>query len=48
VLGIIGFVFLLFCVAYLAILGWAVSEGGPHAFKGDVRVGLIVWLIALH
>jgi len=47
VLGIIGFVFLLFCVAYLAILGWAVSEGGPHAFKGDVRVGLIVWLIAL-
>jgi len=47
VLGIIGFVFLLFCVAYLAILGWAVSEGGPHAFKGDVRVGLIFWLIAL-
>ena len=46
-LGIIGFVFLLFCVAYLAILGWAVSEGGPHAFKGDVRIGLIFWLIAL-
>ena len=47
-LGMIGFVFLLFCVAYFAIIGWAVSEGGPHAFKGDVRVGLIVWLIALH
>ena len=46
-LGMIGFVFLLFCVAYFAIIGWAVSEGGPHAFKGDVRVGLIFWLIAL-
>ena len=46
VLGIVGFAFLLFCGAYAAILGWAISEGGPHAFKGDVRIGLIFGLIA--
>ena len=46
VLGIVGFGFLLLCGAYAAILGWAVSEGGPHAFKGDVRIGLIFGLIA--
>ena len=46
VLGIVGFAFLLLCGAYAAILGWAISEGGPHAFKGDVRIGLIFGLIA--
>jgi len=46
VLGIVSFAFLLFCGAYAAILGWAISEGGPHAFKGDVRLGLIFGLIA--
>jgi hypothetical protein len=47
VLGIVGFAFLLLCGAYVAIVGWAFSEGGPHAFKGDVRIGLIFGLIAL-
>ena len=47
VLGIIGSAFLLFCSAWVAIGGWAFSIGGPHAFKGDVRIGLIFWLIAL-
>ena len=47
VLGIVGFAFLLLCGAYVAIVGWAFSVGGPHAFKGDVRIGLIFWLIAL-
>jgi hypothetical protein len=46
VLGIVGFAFLLFCGGYAAILGLAVSEGGPHVFKGDVRIGLIFGLIA--
>ena len=46
VLGIVGFAFLLLCGGYAAILGWAISEGGPHAFKGDVRIGLIFGLIA--
>lgn len=47
VFGIIGFVSLLFCGVCLAIMGLAVSEGGPHAFKGDVRIGLIFGLVAL-
>jgi len=47
VLGIAGFAFLLLCGAYVAIGGWAFSVGGPHAFKGDVRIGLIFALIAL-
>ena len=47
VLGIIGSAFLLFCGGWVAIGGWAFSIGGPHAFKGDVRIGLIFWLIAL-
>jgi uncharacterized membrane protein len=47
VLGIVGFVSLLLCGAYVTIVGWAFTIGGPHAFKGDVRVGLIFWLIAL-
>jgi len=47
VLGIIGSAFLLFCGAWVAIGGWAFSIGGPHAFKGDVRIGLIFGLISL-
>ena len=47
VLGIIGFVFLLFCSASVAILGFAFSIDAPHAWKGDVRNGLIFGLIAL-
>jgi hypothetical protein len=47
VLGIAGFAFLLLCGIYISIVGWAFSEGAPHAFKGDIRVGLILWLIAL-
>jgi hypothetical protein len=47
VLGIIGFVFLLLCGTYVAIVGWAISIGGPHAFKRDVRFGMIFGLIAL-
>ena len=46
VLGIIGFLFLLVCGLWVAIVGWAVSIGAPHAFKGDVRIGSIVGLIA--
>jgi hypothetical protein len=47
VLGIISSAFLLFCGAWIAILGFAFSIDAPHAFKGDVRVGLIFWLIAI-
>ena len=47
VLGIVGFAFLLFCSTWVAILGFAFSIGGPHAFKGDVRIGMIFGLIAL-
>jgi len=47
VLGIIGFVFLLICAAWVAILGFAFSIDAPHAWKGDARDGLIFGLIAL-
>jgi len=47
VLGIIGFVFLLACGAWAAILGFAFSIDAPHAWKGDARDGLIFGLIAL-
>ena len=47
VLGIIGFAFLLFCGACAAIFAFALSIDAPHAWKGDVRVGLIYGLIAL-
>ena len=46
VLGIIGFVLLLLCSGYVAILGFAISAGAPHAFRGDARLGLIFELIA--
>ena len=41
-----GFALLLLCSGYVAILGFAISEGAPHAFKGDARLGLIFGLIA--
>jgi hypothetical protein len=47
VLGIIVFVFLLVCGAWVAILGFAFSIDAPHAWKGDARNGLIFGLIAL-
>jgi hypothetical protein len=47
VLGIIGFVFLLACGAWAAILGFAFSIDAPHAWRGDARGGLIFGLIAL-
>ncbi|PYU60844.1 MAG: hypothetical protein DMG55_09625 [Acidobacteria bacterium] len=46
-LGIIGFIFLLLSCAWAAIAGLAFAEGAPHAFKGDIRIGLVFWLIAL-
>jgi hypothetical protein len=47
VLGIIVFVLLLVCGAWVAILGFAFSIDAPHAWKGDARVGLMFGLIAL-
>jgi hypothetical protein len=47
VLGIIGSTFLLFCGAWVAIFAFALSIDAPHAWKGDIRVGLIYALIAL-
>ena len=47
VLGIIGFLFLVFCGAWVAILAFALSLDAPHAWKGDIRIGLIYGLIAL-
>lgn len=39
--------FLLLCAGLVAILGFALTEGGPHAFPGDVRIGMLGWLMAL-
>jgi hypothetical protein len=47
VLGILGSVFLLVCAIWIAILGFAFSIDAPHAWKGDVRNGLIFGLVAL-
>ena len=47
VLGIIGFALLLFFSACAAVMGFAVSTDAPHAWKGDVRYGLILGLIAV-
>jgi uncharacterized membrane protein YedE/YeeE len=47
VLGIIGSAFLLFCGAWLALFAFALSIDAPHAWKGDIRSGLIYGLIAL-
>ena len=47
VLGIIGSAFLLFCGAWVALFAFAISIDAPHAWKGDIRFGLIYGLIAL-
>jgi len=47
VLGIISFAFLLLGGACIAIFGFALSIDAPHAWKGDIRDGLIFGLIAL-
>ena len=47
VLGIIGSAFLLFCGGWVAIFAFALSIDAPHAWKGDIRSGLIYGLIAL-
>ena len=39
--------FLLLCAGGVTILGFGVAEGGPHAFPGDVRAGMVCWLTAL-
>src|SRR6267378_2863239 len=39
--------FLLFCAGVVAIFGFAAAEGAPHAFAGDVRIGIVCWLMAL-
>jgi hypothetical protein len=31
----------------VAFLGFGAAEGGPHAFAGDVRIGIVCWLMAL-
>ena len=47
VLGIIGFVALVVCGAWVAILGFAFSIDAPHAWKGDAHDALMFGLIAL-
>jgi len=47
VIGIIGSALLLFCGAWVAIFAFALSIDAPHAWKGDVRIGLIYGLVAL-
>ncbi len=47
VLGIISSALLLFCGAWVALFAFALSIDAPHAWKGDVRIGLIYGLIAL-
>ena len=47
VLGIISSVFLLLGGTCIAIFGFALSIDAPHAWKGDIRDGLIFGLIAL-
>jgi hypothetical protein len=47
VVEIILAAFLLFCAGVVAILGFGAAEGGPHAFAGDMRIGIARWLMAL-
>ena len=47
VLGIISSALLLFCGAWVALFAFALSIDAPHAWQGDVRIGLIYGLIAL-
>ena len=47
VLGMISSALLLFCGAWVAIFAFALSIDAPHAWRGDVRIGLIYGLVAL-
>ena len=47
VIGIISSALLLFCGAWVAIFAFALSIDAPHAWKGDIRFGLIYGLVAL-
>jgi len=47
VVGIIGSSLLLFCGGWVALFAFAISIDAPHAWKGDIRFGLIYGLIAL-
>ena len=47
VLGIISSALFLFCGAWVAVFAFALSIDAPHAWKGDVRTGLIYGLVAL-
>jgi len=47
VLGIIASAFLLSCGGWVALFAFAISIDAPHAWKGDIRFGLIYGLIAL-
>jgi hypothetical protein len=47
VLGVISSALLLICGAWVAIFAFALSTDAPHAWKGDVRIGLIYGLVAL-
>jgi hypothetical protein len=47
VIGIISSALLLFSGAWVAIFAFALSIDAPHAWKGDVRIGLIYGLVAL-
>ena len=39
--------FLLLCAGFVAFLGFGIAGGARHAFAGDVRIGLVFWLMAL-
>lgn len=47
VIGISSSALLLFSGAWVAIFAFALSIDAPHAWKGDVRIGLIYGLVAL-
>ena len=47
VLGIISSVLILFCGAWVSIFAFALSIDAPHAWRGDVRIGLTYGLVAL-
>jgi hypothetical protein len=46
VLGIISSTLLLSCGAWVAIFAFALSIDAPHAWRGDVRIGLTYGLVA--
>src|SRR6267143_776685 len=39
--------FLLLCAGFVAFLGFGIAIGARHAFAGDVRMGMVFWLMAL-